>query len=106
MAPKYQNFSMIAGTDLKISGRLTEVSVEDLEMDGITYALHQIDFSGTPTIRGAVVAANQADTPSPGGINLVPLEAGFMKISGNVRIIADGNNGGGLNTLNWREVRR
>lgn len=106
MAPKYQNFSLVAGTDLKISGKLTEVSVDDLEVDGITYALHQIDFSGTPTMRGTVIAANQADTDSPGGFNLVPLDSGFMKISGNPTIISDNNNVGGITNLSWREVRR
>jgi hypothetical protein len=106
MAPKYQNFSLVAGTDLKISGKLTEVSLDDLMVDGITYALHQIDFSGTPTIRGTVIAANQADTNSPGGFNLVPLDSGYMKISGNPTIIADDVKSGGVTNLNWREVRR
>ena len=105
MAPKYQNFSMVAGTDLKITGKLTEVSVDDLESDGITYALHQISFSGNPIIRGTVIAANQADTASPGGTNLVPLESGYMKISGNPTIISDGSNTVRLTELTWREVR-
>ncbi len=79
MAPIYDGFAMVAGTDIKLSGKLTEVSIEDLELDGITYALHQVDFSGTPTLRGSVIAANQADTVSPGGFNLVPLNSGLYE---------------------------
>ena len=106
LAPKYQNFSLVAGTDLKISGKLTEVSVDDLEMDGITYARDQIDFSGNPTFRGNVIAANQSDGQSPGGFNLVPLDGGYMKISGNPTIIVNGTSSGGVTSLSWREVRR
>lgn len=106
LAPKYQNFSLVAGTDLKISGKLTAVSVDDLEADGITYARDQIDFSGTPTFRGNVIAANQSDGLSPGGFNLVPLDSGYMKISGNPTIIVDGTNSGGVTSLSWREVRK
>ena len=106
MAPIYDGFAMVAGTDIKLSGKLTAVSVEDLELDGITYALHQVDFSGTPTLRGPVIAANQADTLSPGGFNLVPLESGYMKITGNPTFIVDGSIGGGVTNMSWREVRR
>lgn len=106
MAPIYDGFSLVAGTDIKLSGKLTAISVEDLELDGITYALHQIDFSGTPTLRGSVIAANQADTVSPGGFNLVPLDSGYMKITGNPTIIVDGSISGAVKNLSWREVRR
>lgn len=105
MIPKYQNFSLVAGTDLKIAGRLISGS-DDLELEGITYALHQIEFSGTPILKGPVVAANQADTNSPGGFNLVPLVAGFMVITGNPTISVDGRYGGKVNSLTWREIRR
>lgn len=107
LTPIYKNFTLVAGTDLKISGKLTEVDVDDLELSGITYAHHQIDFSGTPVLNGTVIAANQADTNSPiCGCNLVPLVSGFMNISGNPTIISENNN---LTTkvsiLSWREIR-
>lgn len=107
LAPAYRNFSLIAGTDLKLTGKLTQSEVDDLELDGFTYAGHQIDFSGTPVIRGSVVAANQADTNSPGcNCNLVPLESGYMSIRGNPTIIVNGSNSsGGVNIRTWREVR-
>jgi hypothetical protein len=104
MTPKYQNFSLVAGADLKISGKLN-TEAEDLEMGGISYAHHQINFSGTPTLKGTVIAANQADTVSPGGTNFVPLSSGFMNISGNATIIVDVITPGGVKILSWREVR-
>lgn len=106
MAPKYQNFSLVAGTDIKITGRLTTSSTDDVELEGITYAHHQINFSGTPTFKGPVIAANQADTVSPGGSNLVPLDSGYMNISGNATIIVDSNAPRGVKNLSWREVRQ
>lgn len=107
LAPAYRNYSLIAGTDLKLTGKLTQAEVDDLELDGFTYAGHQIDFSGTPVLRGSVVAANQADTNSPGcNCNLVPLENGFMNIHGNPTIIVNGSNsGGGVMVRSWREIR-
>jgi Tfp pilus assembly protein PilX len=107
LAPAYRNFSFVAGTDLKLTGKLTQAEVDDLEVDGFNYALHQIDFAGTPVIRGSVVAANQADTNSPGcSCNLVPLDSGFMNIRGNATIISDGiNTSGGVAIKSWREVR-
>jgi Tfp pilus assembly protein PilX len=107
MTPAYQGFSFVAGTDVKISGKL-DTGSDDLESEGLIYAHHQIDFSGTPVINGSVVAANQADTNSPGGLNLVPLDsAGYMNISGNATIISNsGNNGNGIVTISWREVRQ
>jgi hypothetical protein len=108
LTPSYRNYTLVAGTDLKISGKLTEVDTDDLELDGFAYAHHQIDFSGTPTLRGLVVAANQADTNSPAcGCNLVPLESGYMHIRGNPTIIDDGNGSGsrGVSLKGWREVR-
>lgn len=107
IAPSYRNFSFVAGTDLKLTGKLTLAEVDDLEVSGYNYAHHQIDFSGTPVIRGAVVAANQADTNSPGcACNLIPLESGYMNIRGNPTIIVNGSNGiGNLSVQSWREVR-
>jgi hypothetical protein len=105
MSPKYQNFSLVAGMDLRITGKLN-TEADDLETGGISYAHHQINFSGTPTLRGPVIAANQADTVSPGGTNFVPLISGFMSISGNPTIIVDSITPGGVKTLSWREVRQ
>lgn len=107
IAPSFRNFSFVAGTDLKLSGKLTQTEVDDLEVAGFNYAHHQIDFSGTPVIRGSVIAANQADTDSPGcSCNIVPLESGYMNIRGNPTLIVNGNGGiGGLTIQSWREVR-
>jgi hypothetical protein len=106
LTPAYQGFSFVAGTDIKISGKL-DTGSDDLESEGLIYAHHQIDFAGTPIINGTVIAANQADTNSPGAFNLVPLESGFMNIHGNVTIISNNSNaGGGASVINWREVRQ
>ena len=105
-APKYQNFSLVAGTDIKISGKLTTAASDELELEGITYARDQINFSGTPILKGPVIAANQADLNSPGNFNLVPLDSGYMNISGNATIIVDSNEAVGLTNHNWREVRQ
>ncbi|HEX8736118.1 MAG TPA: pilus assembly PilX N-terminal domain-containing protein [Pyrinomonadaceae bacterium] len=106
IAPAYRNFSFIAGTDLKLSGKLTLAEVDNLEVAGFSYAHHQIDFAGTPVIRGTVIAANQADTDSPGcACNIVPLESGYMNIRGNPTIIVNGGSGSGATVQSWREVR-
>lgn len=110
LTPAYQNISLLAGTDLRITGRLETdtTSEDDLEAEGIIYAHHQIDFAGSPTIRGNVIAANQADTDSPGGTNLVTLNSGAMVIRAAPRIISNQNPSpdNGITTLSWREVRR
>ncbi|HXG85496.1 MAG TPA: pilus assembly PilX N-terminal domain-containing protein [Pyrinomonadaceae bacterium] len=106
LSPAYRGISFVAGTDIKIAGKL-DTGSDDLESEGLIYAHHQIDFAGTPAINGSVVAANQADTNSPGDFNLVPLDSGFMNIRGNPTIIS--NNTGGDNpviTFAWREVRQ
>lgn len=108
LIPYYQNYSLIAGTDMKLSGKFSLEEIADLEVEGFTYAHHQIDFSGTPTLRGSVIAANQADTNSPGcGCNLVQLDSsGAMNIRGNPTLISEGNgSGGGITVRSWREVR-
>jgi Tfp pilus assembly protein PilX len=106
MTPIYSDFSFVAGTDVKISGKL-DTGSDDLESEGFIYAHHQIDFAGTPIINGTVVAANQADTNSPGGFNLVPLESGYMHIHGNVTVISNNSNAaGGVTVVNWREIRK
>jgi len=107
LSPAYLNYTMIAGTDLKISGKLTEIDLDELELEGVTYAHHQIDFSGNPNIRGAVIAANQADTNSPiCACNLIPLDGGYMNLRGNPTITYDGSSfGGSVNTIGWREIR-
>jgi len=107
LTPAFRDISFMAGTDIKISGRL-DTGSDDLVSEGLIYAHHQINFAGTPTINGTVVAANQADTVSPGGLNLVQLDNdGFMNISGNATIISNnGNDGKGVVTVAWREVRQ
>jgi Tfp pilus assembly protein PilX len=107
VAPFYENFTLVAGTDIKLSGKFSETEIADLNLEGFTYAHHQIEFSGTPTLRGSVVAANQGDTNSPGGINLVPLDSGWMKISGNPTIVSETRVviNSGAQILSWREVR-
>ncbi len=105
LSPEYLNFSLVAGTDLHVRGRLSEGT--ELSVQGINYAKHQISFSGTPNIYGMVIAANQDDTDSPGcECNLVPLDDGYMSISGNPNVTYDGDYiGGGTSINNWREVR-
>lgn len=96
------NYSVIAGTDLKIGGN------PGVPYSGVLYARDQIDFSGNPALNAQVLAANEGDlpAPNPGGINLVQLKAGgFMEVSGNAII---NYNGGGLVTISmdgWRECR-
>lgn len=107
MQPYYSGISLVAGTDIKLSGKFT-ADADDLEAEGLTYAHHQIDFAGTPTLTGMVIAANQADTNSFGcSCNLVPLESGWMKINGNPTIISDGGNtvNQAAKIVSWREVR-
>jgi hypothetical protein len=101
--------SMIAGTDLKISGN---PAVGRSNFQGRHYAGHQVSFSGNPAIQGQVLAANLADTTSPGGANFVQLSSGYMEISGDPVITYDVSGGGGGAgvggsgiTISWREVR-
>jgi hypothetical protein len=108
IAPAYLNYSLVAGTDIKLAGKLTSAEIDDLEVEGLTYAHDQIDFSGTPTLRGSVVAANLSDALTPGcNCNFVPLDTGYMKISGNPTIVSDTGVvfNSGSKILSWREVR-
>lgn len=107
ITPFYENYTLVAGTDIKLSGKFSETEIADLELEGFTYAHHQIDFSGTPTLRGSVVAANQGDTDSPGGLNLVPLDSGWIKMNGNPTIVSDSGVtfSFGSQIMSWREVR-
>ncbi len=106
-APVYRNLSIVAGTDIKLSGKL-DTGSDDLVTEGLVYAHHQIDFVGTPTISGTVVAANQADTNSPGGMNLVPLDTnGYISINGTPTVISNNNNSGNaVINYSWREIRQ
>jgi Tfp pilus assembly protein PilX len=105
MRPNLDNFSLMAGTDLRLSGNPTSGSYN---YQGIHYAGHQLGFLGNPGISGSVIAANIADTDSPGcGCNPIQLNnAGYMDVSGNPTITY---NGGLLNAasriISWREVR-
>jgi hypothetical protein len=93
--------SMLAGTDLELTGSYTQV------FNSLYYAGHQLDISGTPVINGQVLAANLADTPYPGGnMNLVQLNAsGQMEITGTPSITFNGNGLVATVPLAWRECR-
>ena len=96
------SYSMIAGTDLKVSGNPSN------PYNGLFYAGHQIQFSGNPEITGQVIAKDRDDTAFPvGEINLVERAGGvFMEISGNVTIIHDEATAiKQLNRDGWRECR-
>jgi hypothetical protein len=105
MTPALDNFSLMAGTDLRLSGNPTSGAVN---YQGIHYAGHQVGFLGNPGINGSVVAANLADNNSPVcGCNPIGLtNSGYMDVSGNPTITY---NGGLLNAgsklISWREVR-
>ena len=92
-----QSISMLAGTDLSISGNPSIIH------QGLHFAGHQISFSGNPVINGQVIADNEADFGVPE--NLVEWKSGkFMEVSGNATI----NSIGGLTTTKmaaWRECR-
>ena len=99
-------YSMVAGTDLKISGNPGTI------FQGLHYAGHQIDFSGNPTLNGQVFGKNLDDTeypppPFPGGQNLIERQAGgFVEISGNPTINYDGSGGlVAVRAVAWRECR-
>lgn len=100
------SLSMIAGTDLKISGNPASGRSN---FEGRHYAGHQISLSGNPSINGNLIAANLADTASPGGTNFIQLSSGFMEISGNAKITYNLSSGGGSSStaavINWREIR-
>ncbi len=106
IVPDYDNYFLVAGTDAYLKGNLLSI-VGDLDVQGIVYAHHQIEFSGSARINGVVIAANQADTKSPGCLcNPVPLDNGFMNFSGSPTVIYNGGLfGGGASILGWREVR-
>ena len=106
IVPDYNNFFVVAGTDVVLKGNLQSV-IGDLEVQGIVYARDQIDFSGSPRVNGVVIAANQADFNSFGcGCNPVPLVGGYMTINGSPTVTYNGGLfGGGASILGWREVR-
>lgn len=92
--------SVIAGTDIRLSG-------SGNTFEGLYYAVHQLDVSGSPTINGQILALNQADAPYPAAaVNLVPLNAaGQMVISGSPNINYSGGAVQALRALQWRECR-
>ena len=104
MRPDLLNFSLMAGTDLRVSGN---PGVGETNFTGIQYAGHQILFNGNPSVNGVVIAANLADTNSPGcNCNLVPLLGGYMIMDGNLKITYDGNLlSSRMSIISWREVR-
>jgi len=102
--------TIITGRDLQLSGNPSGVANSYY---GLFYTRHQVEITGTPTIRGQVVALNEADTAWPtvapiaqvNPSNLVPLDAGFMKISGTPDIAYDGDGLQGVTGRFWRECR-
>jgi hypothetical protein len=105
-------------------GPITVLTARDLELSGNTggvantyyglfYVRHQVQITGSPTIRGQVVALNEADTawpavapiPQVNPSNLVMLDAGFMKIAGTPNIEYDGDGLAGVTGRFWRECR-
>jgi hypothetical protein len=94
--------SMLAGTDLEINGALSQV------FNGLYYAKHQVDVTGTPVFNGQLLAANAADTRygPANNVNLVQLDnQGRMEISGNPTINFNGGGIVGTRATAWRECR-
>jgi hypothetical protein len=93
--------TLLAGTDFDISGNFTSRAA------GLFYARDQFNLSGNGLLLGQVMALNEDDTSGPGGKNLVPLQSGYIVISGNPTITYNGGGvGGGAATfVNWRECR-
>ena len=92
--------ALLTGHDLKIGG--------SPQYTGQSYAKHQLMISGNPDIEGQVIVLDDADTdyPNPGDENPVPLQSGYMEISGDPTIDWDGGGGSGSITLvGWRECR-
>lgn len=93
--------SMLAGTDLEINGALAQT------FNGLFYAKHQVEVTGTPIFNGQLLAANAADTPyPPGSTNLVTLDSqGRMELTGNPTINFSGSGIVGTRATVWRECR-
>lgn len=102
--------TILSGRDLELSGNTGGVANTYV---GLFYARHQVQITGTPVIRGQVVALNEADTMWPAVApiaqvnpsNLVMLDNGFMKITGTPDIQYDGDGLQGVTGRFWRECR-
>jgi hypothetical protein len=102
--------TIVTGRDLELSGNTGGVANTYY---GLFYARHQVQITGSPTIRGQVIALNEADTVWPtvapinqvNPSNLVMLDAGFMKIAGTPNIEYDGDGLAGVTGRFWRECR-
>lgn len=96
--------SMIAGTDIRISGSAGN------PFTGLHYALHQVEFSGTPSMTGQVIVKNIGDGPYPAsgvGSNLIALGAdGYVQFNGNVNLSYAGGNLRFPAYSRWRECRQ
>ena len=93
--------AIIAGTDLDMSGSPSQVR------EGLFYAGHQLEISGSININGQVIAANIADTPyPPGNTNNVTLDGDErMRITGNPTITNNGTGYASAVPIAWRECR-
>ena len=90
-------YTLVAGTDLSL------ISAAQFVGPGLLFARDQIDISGSPTINGQVIAANEGDEEGPGGTNLVSPSDGFMVISGNPSITEEGTGVLATSVVGWRE---
>jgi hypothetical protein len=96
-------YSIVAGTDIRLSGSASN------PFSGLFYAKDQIEFGGTPTIVGQVIARSLADGPYPlvGGSNLIALSAdGYLGFNGNVNLTYAGGNLRFPQYSRWRECRQ
>ena len=96
--------SMVAGTDIRISGSASN------PFTGLHYALHQMEFGGTPSMTGQAIVKNAGDGPYPAsgaGSNLIALAAdGYVQFNGNVNLSYSGGNLRFPGYSRWRECRQ
>jgi len=90
---------VVAGHDIDLGATF------DSSYNGLFYARHQLEISGSPTLNGQVIALNEFDTAHETK-NPVPLGNGaIMKISGSPTINYSGNGLQSVRALTWRECR-
>lgn len=94
MVPFIDGIGMVAGRDIKIQGNSNQ------SFEGLLAAHEQIEISGNPTIKGAVLAEDACDTPGS------PVSQ--SSISGSMTVIYDGNLnvqlGSLIRTSLWLEI--
>ncbi len=102
----YPAYTVVAGADVRLSGE------PGASYTGLFYATDQLDFTGSPTLVGQVIAKNAGDLgfPSvptdPAQNNLVQRQEGGMALGGNARIFYYGAGGlAAVAVTGWRECR-